>query len=97
MAWIYRGDFSASTTVKINEISRLVDVLVFPNPFTQSIALKNPSGRESFDLISLFGQVIYSGRNLAAQDFSELDSGIYFLRITDLKTSASTTLKLVKQ
>ena len=42
-------------------------------------------------------QVIYSGRALAAQNFSELNAGIYLLRITDLKTGANTTLKLVKQ
>lgn len=97
MAWIYRGDFSTNTAVKTNEVLQLADITAFPNPFTQSIALKNPSGRESFDLINMFSQVVYSGRDLAAQDFSELDSGIYFLRITDLKTSASTILKLVKQ
>jgi hypothetical protein len=97
MAWIYRGDFGVNTAVKTKEVSQLADITAFPNPFTQSIALKNPSGRESFDLINMFSQVVYSGRDLAAQDFSELDSGIYFLRITDLKTSASTILKLVKQ
>lgn len=77
-------------TTGINELS-YNNVSVFPNPFTDKIFVQNME-RENYELSNSFGQVIYSGKNIEAQDFSNLPNGIYFL-----KTQHSiSVIKLVK-
>jgi hypothetical protein len=53
----------------------------YPNPFRSHIYLKQTEGNEYFELIKPFGQIVVSGKNIHQQDFSHLESGMYFLRI----------------
>ena len=64
---------------------------VYTNPFTNKINLKNTTGIEHFTLFNNFGQVVWSGKSIEKQDFSELTSGLYFLKIDNR------TIKLMKQ
>ncbi|MEI6435976.1 MAG: aryl-sulfate sulfotransferase [Bacteroidota bacterium] len=67
----------------------------YPNPFTNRIALKNTTGTESFDLTNSLGHTIWSGKLIELQDFSNLPSGFYFLKI---KTQNSAqTIKIIKE
>jgi hypothetical protein len=64
---------------------------VYPNPFTNKINLINTTGKEHFTLFNYFGQVVWSGKSIEKQDFSELTGGLYFLKVDNR------TIKLVKQ
>ncbi len=92
-----------STGLGENPLSNLPDfgakknMVVSPNPFRDRINLFNLKGNERFELTNTFGQVMYSGNNLAETDFSKLPSGVYFLFTIFSNTNASQTLKLIKQ
>ncbi len=66
---------------------------LFPNPFSNYLRIINSTGNEIFELINLTGSIIYSGQNIEMHDFSQLENGIYFLRIID---NSITTIKLIK-
>jgi hypothetical protein len=64
---------------------------VYPNPFTNKINLRNTTGKEYFTLFNYFGQIVWSGKDIELKDFSELGSGLYFLKVDNR------IIKLVKQ
>jgi hypothetical protein len=64
---------------------------VYPNPFTNKINLTNTTGKEHFTLFNYFNQVVWTGKSIEKQDFSELTGGLYFLKVDNR------TIKLVKQ
>ena len=66
---------------------------LFPNPFSNYLRIINSTGNEIFELINLTGSIIYSGQNIEMHDFSQLENGIYFLRIID---NSITTIKSIK-
>ena len=70
------------------------EVKAYPNPFTDKIALSGLTGGESCLLIGSGGQVIWSGIDIHLQDFSLLNPGVFFLRITG--KDISKTIKLIK-
>jgi pimeloyl-ACP methyl ester carboxylesterase len=53
--------------------------LVYPNPFSNKINLKNDFGNEELTLINTLGQVVFSGKNIQENDFSNLKRGVYFI------------------
>ena len=69
-------------------------IKVFPNPFTSKIKLSDINGNEFYELSDTNGNQIYSGKNIDAQDFSDLANGIYLLKITNDTTN---TVKLIKE
>ena len=64
---------------------------VFPNPFTNKIHLSNTTGKEYYTLFNYFGQLVWSAKDIEKQDFSELTTGLYFLKVDNA------TIKLLKQ
>ena len=49
------------------------------------------TGKEHFTLYNYLGQVVWTGKHIDQNDFSELTRGLYFLKIDDR------TMKLIKQ
>jgi polyhydroxybutyrate depolymerase len=78
------------TTGIENPVKKNTKIDLFPNPFSNKIYLKNTTGKEIFTLINDIGQVIWTGKNIEQQDFSNLPNGLYFLRIDNR------TIKLLK-
>lgn len=68
--------------------------VVFPNPFTQALTIRNIQPFAQVQLINAFGQIIWSGKNITQQDFSALPSGLYYLTI--LNHGSIQTKKLIK-
>lgn len=68
---------------------------IFPNPFFKQIQIKNATGLETYYLSNSIGQIIWVGRNIEQQDFSNLANGLYFLNIT--YKIRQQTLKLIKK
>jgi len=69
--------------------------MLFPNPFIQYIKIKNTSGQENYQLYNASGQIIWIGKNIEQQNFSYLQNGIYFLKVST--QTGQQTLKLIKQ
>lgn len=67
------------------------EMLVYPNPFSKFIAIRNKPSKENFILYNALGNLIYQGIEIHQQDFSALHSGVYFLRC------GSKYIKLIKQ
>jgi len=56
-------------------------MVVYPNPFTSRLSLKDATGNERFRLTDRAGRTVWTGRHLEKKDFSGLPSGGYILKI----------------
>lgn len=68
--------------------------LVYPNPFTNHIEIQHNTGNEFYELMNSSSQTVWNGLKIEEQNFSDLNAGIYFLRI--LNSNKLTTIKLAK-
>lgn len=66
-----------------------------PNPFTQTITVRNATGTEWYELMNSQGELIWSGNNIGNTDFAFLSAGIYIIRTTS--ENGVQTSKLIKQ
>ena len=83
------------SSLNTNEIANnLPSIRVFPNPFNSKITILSATGNENYELYDSLGKLIFTGKNIDKQDFSNLTKGIYILKIIDAKT---TIIKLVKE
>lgn len=88
-----RGNSGINTEIK--EAVEAQDALqVYPNPFSVSIHVKSKAGTERFEVTNGIGQMIYSGIDIESQNFSLLNSGLYFLKMAGVE---STVVKIVKK
>ncbi len=55
----------------------------FPNPFRSRIQLTSAQDDDKYTLSNTLGEVIYTGKDIEAQDFSHLPAGCYFLKVMD--------------
>lgn len=67
---------------------------VYPNPFTNNIKIQHNTGNEFYELMNSSSQTVWNGLKIEEQNFSDLNAGIYFLRI--LNSNKLTTIKLAK-
>lgn len=63
-----------------------------PNPFKSFIHIKSISGNEIYELSSITGHLIYTGKDIEGQNFSVLQKGLYFLRVNN-----TSIIKLIKE
>ena len=83
------------SSLNTNEIANnLPSIRVFPNPFNSKTTILSATGNENYELYNSLGKLIFTGKNIDKQDFSNLTKGIYILKIIDAKTTA---IKLVKE
>ncbi|MEI6852052.1 MAG: aryl-sulfate sulfotransferase [Bacteroidota bacterium] len=67
----------------------------YPNPFTTSIHLSNVVGDETFILLNVVGNVVWSGIGIQQVNLSDLAQGIYFLKVSS--TNNNQIIKLIKK
>lgn len=82
--------------VVANEPEPQVQADVFPNPIDETLYISNGRNLRAAELITLYGQTVYSGTAEAPIDCSSLDAGIYILKLTSLNGSISTR-KIIKK
>lgn len=68
---------------------------VYPNPFNTTIKIEGASGGEEYHLINVYGQTMWTGKNIDQEDFSFLQPGLYFLQVA--RQTVKKTIKLIKQ
>jgi len=87
--------------------SQLTSVNVYPNPTLKSSIISIETDRSlavKLNVVSIDGKLIFekekiltSGTNLINLDTEKLQSGVYFINITDVKHHTINRLKLIKQ
>jgi hypothetical protein len=83
-------------TIGFESISnKSTNYTVYPNPFKDKINIVNVNGEALYSLSNTMGQIIFEGRDIDKQNFSDLMSGIYFLRISN--QTEIEILKLMKE
>jgi CubicO group peptidase (beta-lactamase class C family) len=90
--WDYINKLECETT-GIDENSE--EIGVFPNPFTKSIQPLNTNSYAHYTLINVLGETVWAGKQIDNQDFSNIPSGFYFLKVKI--QSKEHLIKLVKQ
>jgi hypothetical protein len=83
------------TVTGIEDFDFANQMIVYPNPFSNKFNIQNLTGNENFVLTNLIGQKMYEGKNIIAQDFSNLPAGVYLLQIK--KGNLAKTIKIIKQ
>jgi len=78
----------------LNSVNLKSKIMVYPNPFSSKIRVKNVEENETYQLYNEIGERIFTGTNIEKQDFSGISKGIYFLEIIGKTTSK---IKLIKQ
>lgn len=89
-----RGGNEMISGVKLELNSSASNLVVFPNPFTNSIHLRDKKENAKFELYSIYNLLIYSGNNIEEKDFSFLPAGMYILNVISKK---STSILIIKE
>lgn len=87
-------DSELDNVVMIEEINNL-QVTIFPNPTSGLFNVETSSANYSLSIKNLQGKVVLENNNIAQLNISNLQCGVYFLRIESEKFSKE--IKLVKQ
>jgi hypothetical protein len=82
------------TNLAVKSLDFKSKIKIVPNPFLSKFTVENRIGDEDFELFNEVGQQIFKGNNIEKQDFSNLQKGIYFLKINGEKSSQ---IKLIKE
>jgi hypothetical protein len=79
----------------MKENSLSLQTQMFQNPFSSNLIPLHATNNDFFELMNLNGELIWSGNEIEKNDFSELPSGIYFVkRIEKNKLSFCKVTKL---
>lgn len=70
----------------VSKIER-VNLELFPNPVTNELHILDFENESVYTIFNISGQVVKSGRLVEKLDVSELNSGIYFLEISDVNNT----------
>ena len=93
----------STMSIDDNILGNIENIILFPNPATELIILKNISSERQLAIFDLFGRQhtflkLNSEENSSLiMDISSLKPGIYFLRIKDSFERKSRTLRFIKK
>ena len=97
------GLYSGYGTYKIggqslntNTITNENEVFVYPNPTTGSLNVTTEN-KVDIDIFDLLGKKVRHFKNQKTIDISNLKSGIYLMKTTDLQTNKTFAQKIIKQ
>jgi hypothetical protein len=94
MTTLVNGISFCAPTTGTKDLTIKEKPFVYPNPFYAQIYLNSPGTDTETELVNLMGQIIFSGKHIERQNFSNLVSGTYFLRVMG---ELSTVIKLEKR
>ncbi len=87
--------------LKINEVSNLSGIELYPNPSKDAVTVKvNANDNFKYELTDITGRTILTtsnANNLNKFDVSNLKTGYYFIKITNLNDSKTITKRFVKE
>ncbi|MFN0217053.1 MAG: sulfatase-like hydrolase/transferase [Saprospiraceae bacterium] len=81
-ALVGTGSYCDSAIVATKDLEGAENSMtVYPNPFRSHIYVGATADVLYFELTDPIGKVVFSGKNIAQQDFSNLPPGVYFLKL----------------
>ena len=89
----------ADATVSTNEVKGAEDLNIYPNPADNIYFLKNDQGIAKVTIYNVLGREIKTESHFRSQthDISELNKGVYFLRLQDATNKVVKTMRLTKR
>jgi hypothetical protein len=81
-------------SISVHELSIPDQIQIFPNPAKDFIHIKSPAAL-NLTVCNLEGRTIFTASNAAQVDVSELPTGMYFLRMYDIKGQLLKVDKLI--
>ncbi|WP_162556016.1 family 16 glycosylhydrolase [Reichenbachiella versicolor] len=79
------GSNSSSREVKTNDVNSSLDIEnIYPNPTTGILNINCKKENELFQLLDISGQIILNDLSVGKVDISQLESGTYFLKGSEL-------------
>ncbi|MBL4624326.1 MAG: T9SS type A sorting domain-containing protein [Flavobacteriales bacterium] len=79
-----KADIPQIYSTQVNENKFENDILIYPNPANSSVTIRGAENA-SLQLINVTGQIVYAENNLSYEstiDVSDLERGIYFVRVS---------------
>lgn len=93
------ANVTADATVSFNSVKLAEDLLLYPNPADQFFFIKNDNNINRVIIYNVLGKEIkteYHSKG-ASHDISDLNKGLYFLKLLDSKNKLIKTLRLNKR
>lgn len=94
-SWVVTCDATVAVPIGVAEHHIARKMVAYPNPFSSKIMLSNTKPGMKMVLCNAIGQLIWSGSDIATQDLSALQPGIYFLKLSS--EDGSETMMLTKE
>ncbi len=91
----------AGQALKVPEVAKLTGIDVYPNPAKDMVTVKliNPTDEYKYELTDITGRTVSSVANtntINRFDVSNLSTGCYFIKITNLSDNKAVTKRFVK-
>ena len=83
MAALVGAGISCTTLGESSFFNSSTEIILKENPFKNFISLENTNDDDFFELFSIDGKKVYSGKNCTTTDFSYLQKGVYLLKIVN--------------
>jgi len=83
-----------------NNLSKEINVKVFPNPATNYLNIETNSNELFYSISDITGKIIIEGKTFGKENIikiSKLHKSIYLLRISNIKTNQTKTFKIIKR
>ncbi|UZO79562.1 T9SS type A sorting domain-containing protein [Aquimarina sp. ERC-38] len=88
---------SSKATLSVNSFEKDFEITISPNPTKDMLFInKNSPTDYNISMYTLSGQVIFENKSTNEIDMSSLNSGIYFLKISNSDLTKTTTRKVIK-
>ena len=79
-----------------DDLGLLKEISIYPNPVESTLYISNSEKPLSFELYNMLGELLLKTTQNTL-DFSPLSNSVYFLKITDISSSKTTTVKIIKK
>jgi hypothetical protein len=86
-SWVPTCDATVPVPISVPETRVAKQLVAYPNPFGSRIMLSNITTGLVLELSNAIGQRVWAGNDIAMQDFSLLQPGVYFLKISGEHTN----------
>ncbi|HEY1040659.1 MAG TPA: T9SS type A sorting domain-containing protein [Bacteroidia bacterium] len=86
--------------IKLNEINPEAAFTIYPNPARDVVSIKMPDSDDyKYELVDLTGKILLSESSKGFNKFNltDLESGCYFVKVTNLSSNATVTKRIIKE
>lgn len=94
--YVERMGLGSQMLLSVSPETAFTDVVLYPNPVKNTLHISNTTHIKSLEIYSIQGQVMLTQKSqFETVDMSQLQSGLYFVKLTDA-ANRSKTIKIAK-